>query len=246
MAVPGRRHAAVITGQGRFVRAVPDAAPTSLALAATLRAAARRGSFQQGKLAIESGDLHRKEFQGRTGTYLLFVVDSSGSMAARRRMELVKGAVLGLLQDAYEKRDQVGVIAFRGIEARVLLPFTAAVDEAEKSLRELPTGGRTPLAHALMLAKQLIEGVRRSQPEAAALLALLSDGKANVSLPGTAGDPWQQALQIAATLADLKVPALVLDSDAGLIQSGRGRELACALAADYQQLESNTLAGVSS
>jgi magnesium chelatase subunit D len=126
------------------------------------------------------------------------------------------------------------------------LPFTADVDEAEQALRELPTGGRTPLAHALMLAKELIDGLRRSQPDTPVLLALLSDGKTNVPLPGTAGDPWQQALQAAETLADLKVPALVLDSDAGFVQSGRGRELARALAADYQQLESNTLAGVSS
>src|SRR5262249_46095000 len=143
MVSPGRREPATAKQQGRFVRAVPDQVPASLALAATLRAAARRGSFQHGKLVIETADLHRKEFERRSGTYLLFVVDSSGSMAARRRMELVKGAVLALLKEAHEKRDQVGVIAFRGIEGRVLLPFTTDVNAAEQALRDLATGGGT-------------------------------------------------------------------------------------------------------
>jgi magnesium chelatase subunit D len=242
MVSPGRREPATAKHQGRFVRAVPDEAPPSLALAATLRTAARRGSFQDGKLVIETADLHRKEFERRTGTCLLFVVDSSGSMAARRRMELVKGTVLALLKDAHEKCDQVGVIAFRGIEGRVLLPFTTDVNEAEQALRELPTGGRTPLAHGLVLACEMIERMRRSQPDASVLLALFSDGKANVSLPGSEGDPWQQALQSAKRLADLKVPSLVLDSEAGFVQAGRARELARALAAEFQVLKNATAA----
>jgi magnesium chelatase subunit D len=236
MISPGRRQPTATKGHGRFVRAVPDESPASLALAETLRAAARRGSFQNGRLVVEPADLHRKEYEGRTGTYLLFVVDSSGSMAARRRMELVKGAVLELLRDAYEKRDQVGVIAFMGIEARVLLPFTASVDEAEQALRELLTGGRTPLAHALVLAAEMVERVRRSQPEAPVLLALFSDGRANVSLSGREGDPWQQALQSAERLADLKLPSIVFDSEAGFVPAGRARELARALAAEFQEL----------
>ncbi|HMF15869.1 MAG TPA: VWA domain-containing protein, partial [Gemmataceae bacterium] len=236
MMASGRRQSMAAKSQGRFVRAVADETPASLALAASLRAAARRGSFHNGKLKVETVDLHRKEFESRTGIYLLFVVDSSGSMATRRRMELVKGTVLNLLQDAYEKRDQVGVIAFRGIEARVLLPFTADVEEAEQALRELPTGGRTPLAHALVLAGEMIERVRRSHPDAPVLLALLSDGKANVSLPGTEGDPWQQALLAAERIAEMKISSLVLDSAAGFVQTGRAQELAQALAAEYQVL----------
>jgi magnesium chelatase subunit D len=236
MVAAGRRQPTMAKGQGRFVRAVADKAPASLALAATLRAAAQRGSFDHGKLVVESADLHRKEFERRSGTYLLFVVDSSGSMGARRRMELVKGTVLELLQDAYEKRDQVGVIAFRGIEARVLLPFTADVDEAERASRELPTGGRTPLAHALVLARELVQRVQRSQPEAAVLLTLLSDGKANVSLPGTDDDPWSQALHEAKGIAEMKVPSLVLDTEAGFVQTGRARQLAQVLTAEYQVL----------
>ena len=236
MMASGRRQPMVAKSQGRFVRAVADEIPASLALAATLRAAARRGSFHNGKPNVETVDLHRKEFESRTGTYLLFVVDSSGSMAARRRMELVKGTVLDLLQDAYEKRDQVGVFAFRGIEAKVLLPFTADLEEAEQALRELPTGGRTPLAHALALTGEMVERVRRLQPDAPVLLVLLSDGKANVSLPGTDEDPWQQALQAAERIAGMKVSSLVLDSEAGFVQTGRARELARALAAEYQIL----------
>lgn len=237
---PGRRQPVKAKSQGRFVRAVPDRMPASLALAATLRAAARRGSFHEGKLAIETSDLHRKEWESRSGTYLLFVVDSSGSMAARRRMELVKGAVLELLQDAYEKRDQVGVIAFRGIEAKVLLPFTADVGEAERALRELPTGGRTPLAHALVLASEIIRRIQNLQSDALVLLALLSDGKANVSLPGTTGDPWQQALEAAERIAEMRISTLVIDSDSGFVQTGRARELAQTLGADYQVLDASS------
>src|SRR5262249_44264814 len=135
-------------------------------------------------------------------------VDASGSMAARRRMELVKGAVLGLLQSAYEQRDVVGVIAIRGPQADLLLAPTSSVELADRALRVLPTGGRTPLAHALVLAGDVFRRARSARPESPALLVLLSDAKANVSLPATAGDPWQQALLAAREVASSGLPAL--------------------------------------
>src|SRR5207245_9203874 len=138
--------------RGHYVRAVPDEKATDIAVDATIRAAVLRGGQADGRPLIERADLHRKERAGRTGTLILFAVDASGSMAARRRMELVKGAVLGLLHSAYEQRDQVAVLAFRGLQAEVLLPPTGSVGLAEQALRVLPTGGRPPLAHALVLA----------------------------------------------------------------------------------------------
>jgi magnesium chelatase subunit D len=234
----GRRNPVPARGHGRYVRAFPDAAPIDLALDATLRAAARRGArLENGRLEIDRSDLHRKERAGKTGTLILFVVDASGSMGARRRMEAIKGAVLSLLRDAYELRDQVGVIAFRGLEAEVLLGQCARVDLAEQVLRVLPTGGRTPLAHALVLARETVSEARRSSPGLHALLVVLSDGKANVSLPGTEGDPGAQALEAAADLAKDRVAALVLDSDAGFVRLGRARELAEALGAECLPLE---------
>jgi magnesium chelatase subunit D len=234
----GHRNPASAQRQGAYVRARPDPAPASLALDATLRAAVQRGArVEEGRVALERGDLHHKEYAGRTGTTIFFVVDASGSMAARKRMEAVKGAVLALLQDAYQERDAVGVIAFRGPEASALLSPTTSVELAEKALRALPTGGRTPLAHALSLAQEAIGQHRRSQAESLVLLVLISDGKANVSLPVQQGDPWQQALHVAGELAAARVPALVLDTEAGFIRLGRARELATALAAEYRPLE---------
>jgi magnesium chelatase subunit D len=230
----GRRNPTPIHERGHYVRAVRDEKATDIAVDATIRAAVLRGGQTDGRPVIDKSDLHRKERAGRTGTLILFVVDASGSMAARRRMELVKGAVLGLLQSAYEQRDAVGVIAFRGTQAEVLLPPTESVELAEQALRELPTGGRTPLAHALVTAGDVL---RRARSHVPALLVLLSDGKANVSLPDTTGDPWQQALLAAQELAADRLPALVLDADAGFVRLGRAGELARALGAECLPLD---------
>ena len=105
-------------------------------------------------ILLEPGDLRQKVRETRLSNLILFVVDASGSMAARERMAAAKGAVLALLLDAYRKRDQVGLIAFRGRGAELLLPPTSSVDLAEARLRALPTGGRTPLAHGLELARR--------------------------------------------------------------------------------------------
>jgi len=233
----GRRNRNTSGERGPYVRAVPDETPVDLAVDATLRAAARHGLQPGGGMTIERSDLHRKERAGRSGTLILFVVDASGSMAARQRMAAVKGSVLGLLQSAYEQRDEVGVIAFRGPNAEVLLPPTRGIDRAEEALRVLPTGGRTPLAHALVLARETIRQAQRSAPDRLVLLVLLSDGKANVGLPESPGDPWQQALHAAADIRADGIPALVLDSDAGYVRLGRARQLAEALSAEYLPLE---------
>jgi magnesium chelatase subunit D len=235
--VRGRRNPSPAPGRGLYTKAVADETPTDLALDATIRAAAQHGPGPDGQLDILRSDLHQKERSGRTGTLILFVVDASGSMAARRRMEAVKGAVLGLLQSAYEQRDQVGVIAFRGPQAEVLLPPTTSVELAQRVLSTLPTGGRTPLAHALILAQETLRRARRSLPELLNLVVLLSDGKANVALPGCQGDPWQQALAAATELAAEGAAALVVDTEAGFVRHGRAESLAEELAAECLPLE---------
>jgi len=162
-------------------------------------------------------------------------------MAAQRRMEAVKGAVLALLTDAYQRRDQLAVIAFRGEQAQLLLAPTRSADLAEQGLRELPTGGRTPLPHALQLAAQVLQqAAQQSAQEAPPLLVILSDGKANVSLPGSSGDPWTETLQAAQTLAAQGIPALVLDTEAGYLRLGRAAQLAEALGAPCLTLEQLT------
>jgi len=237
---PGRRNRSAQKERGRYVRAVPDPNPPELAVDATLRSAAARGLDPEGRIDIQRSDWHRKERSGRADSLILFVVDASGSMAARHRMEAVKGAVLGLLADAYRQRDRVGVIAFRGTRAELLLPPTGSIEPAERALHALPTGGRTPLAHALVLTSETVLRARRADPKLLVLVILLTDGRANVALPDTDQDPWNQSLSAARQLAEVDVPALVLDTDSGFIRLGRARELARALRSEYLPLEDLT------
>lgn len=224
----GKRSTAKDAPRGRVVRAVPDQNPNSLAVGATLRSAALRGSNE---FHVTKDDLHQQIRSGKNANLILFVVDASGSMAAQRRMEAVKGAVLSLLTDAYQQRDEVAVISFRGESAQLLLSPTRSVDLAEQNLRELPTGGRTPLPHALSVALETLE--KTAMPP---LLVLLSDGKANVAL-NDGNDPWQESLRFAGLLAECGVPALVLDTETGYLRLGRARQLAQALGAECLTLE---------
>ena len=237
MGVVGRRSVAAESRRGRELRAVPNTRPTDLAVTATLHHSLLRtgGLPAGGRLEVIAGDLHQKVRSGRQGSLVLFVVDASGSMAALRRMEMVKGTVLALLRDAYERRDEVGVIAFRGAKAELLLSPTRSVDTAELQLRDLPTGGRTPLAHALQVASDLLtrySGAARPLP----LLIVLSDGRANVPLEGT-GDAWEQSLQFAQSFARKGIASLVLDTEVGFVRMGRARALAEALNAPCLSLE---------
>ena len=237
----GRRNPIQDTQQkGHYVRSMQTDKPVDLALDATLRAAAVNGLSESGQPIIHPDNWRRKVRNSTSDTLILFVVDASGSMSARKRMETVKGAVLALLTDAYQQRDRVGVIAFRGVKAEVLLEPTKSVELAEKQLQRLPTGGRTPLAHALSLTHDTICRLRRNEPDQSVLLIVLSDGKSNVPLPSSeaGGDAWAQTEEAAGQLARLELPTLMLDTDSGgLVRVGRGKELAHLLKADYMELE---------
>ena len=126
------------------------------------------------------------------------------------------------------------MIAFRGVAAQLLLEPTRSTEAAEQALRSLPTGGRTPLAHALALCEEMLLRERHGAP---VLLVLLSDGRANVPIPETQDDPWRQALNAAARIADASMPALVLDAETGFVRLGRARQLAQALRAECLSLE---------
>ena len=236
--VAGRRSAAANANRGHVVRAVPSQQPTSLAIQATLRSAALR---EPGTLNVTRADLHQNVRAGKSANLILFVVDASGSMAAQRRMEAVKGSVLALLTDAYQRRDEVAVIAFRGQSAQLQLAPTRSVDRAEQGLRELPTGGRTPLPHALQLALETVSA--RVPGSAPPLLVLLTDGKANVALEGGA-DPLRETLAFAGLLMEAAVPALVIDTETGYLKLGRAAQLAQAMGAEcltLAQLSSENL-----
>ena len=245
------RRASTISGTsvGRYVGArVPEGPASDLALDATLRAAApyqqsRRTSaeFDASALLIEPWDVREKVRETHTGSLILFVVDASGSMGAQRRMVAVKGAVMSLLLDAYQRRDRVGLIAFRGTGAELLLPPTGSVEMAQWCLQEMPTGGRTPLARALYVAMETLETERLKDRDVLPLLVLLSDGRANVSLSGdqltqlAAGNGEIESL--AQTISDAKISAVVVDTEQDFIKLGLAQVIADSMSARYIKLE---------
>jgi magnesium chelatase subunit D len=200
-------------------------------LTATLTAAApyqvQRGRTGPGGLRLRREDLREARREGREGNLILFLVDASGSMAARARMGAVKGAVLSLLLDAYQRRDKVGLITFRGSAARVLLPPTSSVEAAAARLAELPTGGRTPLAAGLLRAHEVLRTERLRDPDRRPLLVVVTDGRATARSGDP--DPVTAAHQAAGLLATAAVTSVVVDCESGTIRLGLAARLARAL-----------------
>jgi len=219
-AIRGTSAPAPGSGVGPVVGNRRTESPAELDLRATLNHAV----LETGAAAPRLSDLHEQIRKPKTGTRYLLIIDSSGSHAAQERMRLVKGAAAGLLERSFKKDDEVAIIVFRGTAAQVLLEPTRIMADATAALEYLPTGGRTPLAHALDLARTYIT--------TSTLLILLTDGRANVAL--RAGDPWQEALDVA---SELRCSALVIDTEPTAQPLGRSRQLADALAARYVALE---------
>ncbi|MFG2003574.1 putative cobaltochelatase [Spirillospora sp. NPDC048911] len=233
---PGRRSKAR-SPYGRVSGAQPGS--RGLHLTATLRAAAphqhARGRGGPG-LIVAAEDLREVVRDGREGNLVLFVVDASGSMAARQRMRAVKGAVLSLLLDAYQRRDKVGLITFRGTEATLALPPTSSVEAGARRLERLATGGRTPLAAGLVRAAEVLRVERLRDPARRPLLVLVTDGRA------THGpDP----AAVAGLLTD--VASVVVDCESGPVRLGLSQRLAGQLGAEavrLDELAADSLAGV--
>ncbi|MFH8470135.1 putative cobaltochelatase [Streptomyces sp. NPDC017991] len=223
----------------------PRGALTKLHLAATVQAAAphqrARGRSGPG-LVVRRDDLRQATREGREGNLVLFVVDASGSMAARQRMGAVKGAVLSLLLDAYQRRDKVGLVTFRGSAAEVALPPTSSVDAAAVRLESLPTGGRTPLAAGLLRAHDVLRVERLRDPARRALVVLVTDGRA------TGGpEPVALAGRAARLFAADKVASVVVDCESGLVRLGLAGQLAGELggtAVTLDELRADSIAGL--
>ncbi|MFF1479230.1 putative cobaltochelatase [Streptomyces sp. NPDC058301] len=241
----GRRSRAR-TAQGRTTGARrPQGALTKLHLAATVQAAAphQRARGRSGRgLVVRRDDLRQATREGREGNLVLFVVDASGSMAARQRMGAVKGAVLSLLLDAYQRRDKVGLITFRGKDAEVALPPTSSVDAAAARLETLPTGGRTPLAAGLLKAHDVLRVERMRDPSRRPLLVVVTDGRATGGV-----DPVALAGRSARLLAAEGVASVVVDCEAGVVRLGLAAELARELggpAVTLEELRADSIAGL--
>jgi len=190
-------------------------------------------------LLLEPWDLREKVRETQTGSLVLFVVDASGSMGAQRRMVAVKGAILSLLLDAYQRRDRVGLVCFRGQGAQLLLPPTNSVDLAQVQLQEMPTGGRTPLSAGLRAALEVVEQERMKDRQVLPLLVLLSDGRANVGLGGNAVTPGkdQEVVGMASVVREQRIPALVIDTELDFIKLGLVKPIAEAMGAAYLKLD---------
>ncbi|RXE56259.1 magnesium chelatase [Methanoculleus taiwanensis] len=184
-----------------------------IALDATLRAAAphQRTRDRQGKaIAVHDQDIRERVRIGKVSTACVFVVDASGSMGAMKRMESAKGAVLSLLLDSYQKRDRIGLVAFRGTEASVLLPLCSSVDLALSHLEEMPTGGKTPLSLGLAKGLETLLHERRKNGEVVPMLVIISDGRANVSANGSVRD---EIIGIAEEIRTQGIHTIVIDTE---------------------------------
>jgi len=220
--------------RGRYIKARPAGDhPEDIAFDATLRAAApfqkQRHEEAENNLALQlrKADLQRKVRVRRTGNLILFVVDASWSMAASERMEATKGAIFSLLVDAYQRRDQVGLVVFQRDKARLVLPPTSSVDLAQKALKDLPVGGKTPLSGGLFLAWQVIENARRKDTELRPLMILLTDGAGNVSMTGMPAQ--EEANRIAEMFEQNKMRSIVVNMEHAAFDRGLAQKLALAL-----------------
>ncbi|MEU4450519.1 VWA domain-containing protein [Nocardioides sp. NPDC023903] len=206
----------------------------SLHLVETLKAAAgKQGARDRtsAKVELRIEDLRTAVREGREANLVLFCVDASGSMAARKRMAQVKAAVLSLLLDAYRRRDKVGMITFRGEGAELVLPPTGSVDLAAARLDEVPAGGRTPLAEGLLEAARVLQREHLRDPDLRPLLVVVTDGRANSKIHGK--DAVRRSQQAAAYVAGLGVTTVVIDSESGPMRLGLARQLAAHLGAEH-------------
>lgn len=247
--------------RGRMIRAYQDEhALEDLALVDTLRAAApyqrlraaiKEQQLQQSvqlqqenrqddkglSILVKPQDYRRKAREKRIGAYQLFVVDASGSMAARHRMEATKAAILSLLRDSYIHRDSVGLIAFRKESAEVLLPFTRSVERAERLLSTLPTGGKTPLSQGLRTAYTMCDRLLRRHAAERIQIICITDGRAT---SGDTEDPVAEAKQWARILGTLPVDRIVIDTESGYIKLGLAKELCKLMNGNYYAMDTIT------
>jgi Mg-chelatase subunit ChlD len=214
--------------RGRYIQARPaQGKPKDVAFDATFRAAA---PFQLGRdrseraLAVERQDIQDKVRVRRAANLILFVVDASWSMAAAERMEATKGAIMSLLLDAYQRRDQVGLVVFQKEEARLILPPTSSVELAKHALADVPVGGKTPLSAGLLLAHRVLTQQKRLHPEIMTMMILLTDGAGNVSVSDLPAQ--EEAHRVAKMIEEEGIRSVVINMEHASFDRGLAQALA--------------------
>jgi magnesium chelatase subunit D len=225
---------------GRYARSrIPQDRTHDIAFDATVRAAApyqRTRDHTDLALNIQKQDVREKVREMRAGCTILFLVDASGSLGVRKRMSAVKGAVLSMLRDSYVKRDRIGMMAFRRSSAELVLPPTRSVEYSYRKLEEMPTGGKTPLAEALVTVNEYMTSYSRSHEGEMCYIVLITDGRANVPL-SEGSDANEEVLKLAQDMAIPQVRWVVIDASSGFIRFDNAERLAEALEGTYFRLE---------
>lgn len=225
--------------KGRYVRSRIASGRSDIALDASIRAAAPYQVFRKKEgiaLSLEMSDLRQKVRERKSGISVMFLVDASGSMGARKRMVAVKGAVFSLLRESYKNRDKVGLTAFRRDRAEILLPLTKSVDLAHRKLRDMPTGGTTPLAAALLKVYTEIRKERRAHPNERYYVILTTDGRANVAVSG--GDAFTDALAAARHIGNENTASwIVVDTGTGYPHTDNALNICKELNGTYLRLD---------
>jgi magnesium chelatase subunit D len=219
---------------------MPEGKAHDIAIDATIRAAAAR----KGTTKIDKYDLREKVRAKKINSVIVFVVDCSGSMAAKQGMEMAKGAVMALLEDSYQKRDKVAFIAVAGDKANILLHPTSSVELAARYLRKLPTEGKTPLADGMYKGLQVLKAQQWKNRDIIPIIILVSDGRGNVPL---VSDAKQEAISLAKEIKKQAINLVVIDTSDGFLNLGYNREIADAGKARYyrlDELDSKKVAGV--